>query len=69
MAKDYTITAQKQIREQAATGQFIDAMRIDYRTESGVTGWIVVPLNKYNVATVTEMINERVKAVNEIAGL
>lgn len=69
MSEKYTVTNQKQVREQTVTGQFVDAMKVDFLTASGVAGWVMVPLSRYNRETVHAMIDERVKAIDDVAGL
>ena len=69
MAEHFTVTSQQLIREPTDSGQFIDAVKISYKLTNGMTGWITVPKTKYNVKTVTDMINEVADTSNTIATL
>lgn len=69
MAEAWRVVNQKQTMMQTSGGQWIDAMKVDFQTTSGVDGSVLVPLNQYGAASVKQLIEARVAQIDEIATL
>lgn len=69
MDADYTITAQQQVVALTDTGPQT-SMQVSFRVNSnGVTGNVTVPLADYSAATVSRMIEDYVRKINDVHAL
>lgn len=69
MAEAWKVINQKQTMMQTSGGQWVEAMKVDFQTTTGIDGSLVVPLNQYGAASVKALIEARVAQIDEIAGL
>ena len=69
MAEGWVVTEQKQTNMQTSGGQWVEAMRVDFKTTSGVLGFVLVPMSQYNTKTVADLIEARKAAIDAVAQL
>lgn len=67
--KAYTVTGQKHITIQAADGRWVDGMRIEFTTASGVHTHVDVPLATYTRPNVERLLAERADTIDAISKL
>lgn len=69
MAENYTIVKQEQTQTRTEGGTWTDAMKVTFRTTSGVTGYVDVPLSRYNALSVKSAIDQRVADIMDVEKL
>lgn len=69
MAEKWVVTGQRQTMMQSSGGQWIESMRVDFKTISGVDGFVTVPLNQYGPDAVRKLIDAREASIDNIAQL
>lgn len=70
MAERYTVLAQRQTSKLDDSGfGFMEVMEVTFRTTSGTTAKISVPLMQYTAERVKGEIDSYVDRIEEIAGL
>lgn len=69
MADTYTVTGQRQTTIINDAGNVQSVMEVTFRTSTGVTAKIDVPIGQYNKATVQEMIENYVNNINDVHNL
>ena len=67
MAADWVVLEQKQTMTQTSGGQWVEAMRIDFKTTSGVLGFVIVPMSQYGAKVVSDLIDARTALINLVA--
>ena len=66
MAQSWRVVGQRQTTVQSPSGGFDDAMLVSFKTTSGVSGSITVPLSQYTADNVATLIEQRVQAIEEV---
>lgn len=69
MSEIWKVTAQAQTMMQTSGGQWIEAMKVTFRTTSGVEGFVMVPLNQYGAQAVAQLIDARTAAIDSVTNL
>lgn len=66
MAEGYRVVGQQQRTTLDPAGHFVEVVEVTFTTDHGVTQSITVPVARYNVATVKQMIEERLAHIDAI---
>ena len=69
MAADWVVIDQRQTTTQTSGGQWVEAMRVDFKTTSGVEGYVIVPQSQYSPNAVRDLISARVAVIDSVAQL
>lgn len=69
MAQNYSVTSQRHTTIIDPSGQLVQVMEVTFRTTTGVTAHVDVPLTQYNPTSVREMIDAYVANIDGVAGL
>lgn len=68
MAESWQVVSQRQ-SSVLSGNTFEDAMIVTFKTASGTTGSVTVPLSQYNAENVASLINQRVAAIDAVHSL
>ena len=65
----YEVIGQRQTTIMDSAGQLVSVMEVKFRTEAGVVGVVDVPISKYSVDHVRQMIEDRAKTIDAVHAL
>lgn len=65
MAESWQVVSQRQ-SSVLVGGTFEDAMIVTFKTASGTTGSVTVPLSQYTADNVAQLIDQRVEAIDAV---
>jgi hypothetical protein len=65
----YRVTSQQETTDRNVAGEYVNGVRIAYRTRSGATGSVFVPYTDYTEARARALLQERAAEAEAIHNL